>query len=93
MTVHAREIIMVMSVTIIHRIDCCIERFQNAYVVLFDADGNYHFCGDGLSGVLTPTDRETTFDCGLAFPARFIRIVLTGNDVILQVNELTVSLG
>ena len=91
--VTARETIHVLNVTVSHRIDCCIERFQNARAVLIDIDGNEIQCGDIFPGGLTSADRETTFECGRAVPAISVKIELEGNDRVLQVNELTVGQG
>ena len=91
--VTARETIHVLSVIVSHRNDCCMERFQNARVILIGVYGNEVQCGNVFAGGLTSRDRETTFECGSAIPAISIKIVVEGHGMVLQVNEIIVTIG
>ena len=89
--VTAKETLYVLSVTVTHRLDCCQDRFQNARAILINTNGNEFQCGDTFVGRPSPADTETTFQCGTAIPANSIKITLQGNNMALQVNEITVT--
>ena len=85
-----REETLIESVTILHRIDCCMERFQNVAVTLI-RDGVVQ-CGDVYQGPLPPDTPQTTFVCQNPAVALHIKVSMIARwGGTLMVNEIRVN--
>ena len=85
--------LVVVSVTVYHRIDYCMEEFKNAVVTLEDvpSGGASVQCGDTYVGPLPANTPYSVFHCG-GTPIRATELTITlQGTATLHVNKLAVK--